>query len=893
MASSLFSSKLRQPRPREGLLARPGLLARLGELLARPLVLVSAPPGFGKTSLAAQYVASLGPASRVAWLSLDAEDDDPIRFWRGIATTLSQALRDQAGPSPFEAVLEACSSPQAPPAQDLALALAQGIDALGAPCLLVLDDFHLLSSKAVLESFSRFLEAFPAGLTALLLSRVDPRLPLARLRARGLLGELRVGDLRFSPEEAERILATQAGLALSPSQARAIDAKTEGWGAGLQLAALSLGRRTDPEAFIRGFSGSDRLVLEFLTEEVLGVQAPELRDFLLSSALLDRFCAGLCEALFPPPGGSEEMLRRLESANLFLVPLDDEGGWYRYHHLFGEALRARLRVLDPGREIPVLSGAAAWEESQGDPEEAFLLYQRAGLKAEAGRVLEGIDYVARGELSTLMAHLDALGEELVLSRPHLADGYAWARVFSGRVGEALAWMPKALAAGEAYGAVEKAYLQGSFASLRAFVAMMGGRVGEAVAEARQARSLLGPQDWYPLSIIPFVLGSALRMEGRLEAAQAEFEGLFPIAQALASPWTLAVAHYETATTSLLRGRLGETWALLEAGLPLAKARGFLQLAWAARLGSLRAEVLYEADRLDEAEREAGALVATALEAGLMVTLVEITGIWARILLARGRLDEAGTALARAEAVIARGDVLPRMAAPVRELGFRLSLLGPARAANPEAPALPPGWSGDFAAASAIRLCEIGQSLAQGRWPEAREGARALATLAASGGWGRLLVASQGLEALALQAGGREGEALAALAPALELGLALGLKRTLVDLGGGLGPLLKAVIASGAEPGTRAYAVALLSALEASVAPATAVAPATPARRTLVSAREREVLLLLAEGHSNKEIAEGLFISESTVKSHLYHLSARLEAPNRVALLAKARALGLL
>lgn len=893
MASSLLSSKIRLPRPREGLIPRPGLLARLGDLLARPLVLVSAPPGFGKTSLAAQYAASLAPASRVAWLSLDAEDDDPIRFWRGLATSLSRAFRDLAEPSPFEAILEASSSLQAPPAQDLALALAQGLDSLAAPCLLILDDFHLLSSKAVLESFARLLESFPAGLRVLLLSRVDPRLPLARLRARGLLGELRIGDLRFSPEEAERILASQAGPALSPSQARAIDAKTEGWGAGLQLAALSLGRRTDPEAFIRGFSGSDRLVLEFLTEEVLGVQAPEVRDFLLSSALLDRFCPGLCEALFPPPGGSEEMLRRLESANLFLVPLDDEGIWYRYHHLFSEALRARLRVLDPGREVPVLAGAAAWEEARGDPEEAFLLYLRAGLKAEAGRVLEGIDYVARGELSTQIAHLDALGEEVVLSRSHLADGYAWARVFAGRIGEALAWMPRALAAGEAYEAGERAYLQGSFASLRAFVAMMGGRVAEAVTEARLARSLLGPEDWYPLSIIPFVLGSALRMEGLLEAAQAEFEGLFPIAKALGSPWTLAVAHYETATTTLLRGRLGDTLALLEQGLPLSRARGSLQLAWAARLGSLRAEVLYEANRLDEAEAEAGALVSTALEAGLMVSLVEITGVWARILLSRGRLEEAGAALARAEAVIAQGGVLPRMAAPVRELGFRLSLRGQARAADLQAPALPPGWEADLAASSAIKLCEINLVLAQGRWSGALDEARALAAPAASGGWGRLLVACQGLEALALQAGGREGEALAALAPALELGQSLGLLRTLADLGPGLGPLLRGCIASGPGPGARAYATSLLSVLEAGASPGLPAAPAPPGAQALVSAREREVLLLLAEGHSNKEISGRLFISESTVKSHLYHLSARLGAPNRVALLAKARVLGLL
>ncbi|HAE21117.1 MAG TPA: helix-turn-helix transcriptional regulator, partial [Spirochaetaceae bacterium] len=373
-----------------GLLPRPELIRKLEACLGSPLVLVSAPAGFGKTSLAMQYLASLsattadaafpGPAPRTAWVSLEREDDDPVRFWGAVAGALELAAEPD-GSSPFAPLLSATRAPQPPSARELGAALAEAVDSIDGHILLVLDDFHLISSQEVLGSFARFAERPPERLRVIILSRCDPPLPMARLRAGGFIAELRAADLRFTSDEAASLLCSAALDRLSPEQARKIADKTEGWGAGLRLAAISLGRKMDVEAFISGFSGGDRFVLEYLTEEVLGFQSEETQSFLLKSAVLERFCSELCDAAIGPAGGSAAMIKRVESAGLFLVPLDDEGRWHRYHQLFAETLRARLRALAPEVEAEVLAKAAAWHESRGNQESALELRLRAGDKA--------------------------------------------------------------------------------------------------------------------------------------------------------------------------------------------------------------------------------------------------------------------------------------------------------------------------------------------------------------------------------------------------------------------------------------------------------------------------------------------------------------------------------
>lgn len=565
MNAALFSSKIRVPPPPKNLIPRPGLRRILEEGLNCPVVLVSAPAGFGKTSLAAEYLARLreGPEDsavlRSAWLSLDPEDEDPIRFWALVAASLHRAEEEAgAGESPYRSLMEEACSSQPPSIAELSASILQAAETTDRRTLLVLDDFHLLSSRAVLDSFARFAERLPERLRLLILSRTDPGLPLARFRARGMLADIRADDLRFSVEEAEGFLAKSLGNLLTRDQAAAIDRKAEGWAAGLQMAALSLSRRSDPEAFIRNFSGSDRLVLEFLVEEVLAAQSPELRDFLFASSLLDRFCPSLLDEAVRPEGGSEEMIRRLEAANLFLVPLDDEGTWYRYHHLFSETLRSRRRTLGLAGERDILLAAARWYEERKDPESAAGILLQAGETRRAADILDRIAYsiLSRGERFTLEARIAQLGRDVVLGRPELAQIAAWTRVFAGNAEETDAFLTslEAAAAGLPEGKSRRD-LTGAAAVMRAFAAVQGGRLAAAEAKALEAEGLLGEDRPFARNIVPFVLGSCLRMRARYPEAMVQVERFIGQALAWGDIWNIMLAYYEGCLTARCMGNL--------------------------------------------------------------------------------------------------------------------------------------------------------------------------------------------------------------------------------------------------------------------------------------------------------------------------------------------------
>ncbi|HRY73782.1 MAG TPA: LuxR C-terminal-related transcriptional regulator [Spirochaetia bacterium] len=921
MNASLLSTKIRVPSPPRALVPRPALMARLEEGLAAPLVLVSAPAGFGKTSLAAEFLASLkaaGSPVRAAWLSLDAEDDDPVRFWAAVAAALDKAAPDKAarggaadaggatdsgGASPFASLAADLASLQPPPVAETTAAILEAAASSGERYLLVLDDFHLLSSSALLGSFARFVERLPEGLRLVVLSRADPRLPLPRLRARGAVAELRADDLRFGPEEAERFLAQALGGRLTGAQAQAIDEKAEGWAAGLQMAALSLSRRADPEAFIRSFSGSDRFVLEFLVEEVLAAQAPWLRDFLFASSVLDRFCAPLLDAVLPSAapgllaeaGSAEEALRRLDAANLFLVPLDDEGLWFRYHHLFADALRARGRSLGGAGEAGILRGAASWHEERGELEAAAGLLLRAGERGRAADLLARIAYglLARGERATLESRIAQVGEAEVLTRPELAEAAGWARVFSGKAAETDAFLERleAAAAGLPEGKARDD-LSGAAAAMRAFASVQRGLLREAEAAARMAESLLGPDRHFSRNIVPFVLGSCARMRGDLRGAEGIMREFLRRSREWGDLYDMMMAYYEVCLTARQLGRLGEaSEAYREAMAELARrgARGF---GSACKVHGNYGEILYERGELDALD----ALLEGHLDGGgdwnLPTDILVAMSPAVKSRIARGRLEEARGLLLRAEGIEAKSGTFPRIAVLYRDLRARLSIAEGSPAAPPPA-AYPPEL---VAVAQAARATDLRVLLASGSPAEAAAGASALAAEALSGGGLALFVEAKALEAAALAEAGEEGKALAALGEALAPARGEGFVRSLVDAGEGMRRLLALGLEEGrAErlgPAEAAYARRLLASFppngEASPGAARATAP-----EGLASARELEVLALLAEGLGNKEIASRLFISEGTVKTHVHHLAEKLEAKSRGAIVVRARALGLL
>src|SRR5262244_3239260 len=399
--------------PRAGFVPRPRLLARLAQGVDRGLAVVCTPAGFGKTTLLGDWARrSRRPA---AWLSLDAGDNDPARFWRYVATALDRARPGTC--APLAALLR---GPQQPPLEAVVTALINELMAGEREVALLLDDYHLIEAPPVHDSVTFLLDRLPPGLRLVLASRTDPPLPLARLRARGQLAELRAADLRFTLEETAAFLREVTGLDLPAASVAALQERTEGWAAGVQLAALALRGQDDPTGFVANFSGSHRYVLDYLSEEVLARQPEQVLRFLLETSVLERLRGPLCDAVTGRTG-SQAVLEDLERANLFMVPLDEVRGWWRYHHLLADLLRSRLADERPERVPELHRAAAVWHEEHGFAGDAVRHALAAGDVAWAARLVERHveALLRRGEGATLDRWLSALPAKCIRARPRL------------------------------------------------------------------------------------------------------------------------------------------------------------------------------------------------------------------------------------------------------------------------------------------------------------------------------------------------------------------------------------------------------------------------------------------------------------------------------------------
>jgi LuxR family transcriptional regulator, maltose regulon positive regulatory protein len=427
----LLATKLYMPAPRPDLVLRPRLTTRLDKGLARGLVLVCAPAGYGKTVLLADWAQRSGhPAG---WLSLDAGDNDPARFWRHAVAALGRAR-----PGVGDRVAPLLGPPAPSSFQGLVTTLINELAAQPGDdeALLVLDDYHVIGSQQVHESLAFLLEHLPAGMCILLASRSDPPLPLPRLRARGQLTEVREAELRFTSTEAGEPFQ-QAAPALPDASVAALAARTEGWAAGLQLAALSLRGHDDAAAFVAAFTGSHRYVLDYLAEEVLDRQDTQLRTFLRETSVLERLSGPLCDAVTGREG-SQALLEQAERAGLFLIPLDEVRGWWRYHHLFADLLRARLQEKQPGRVAQLHRNAAAWYSQHELADDAIGHAAAAGEMLWAARIIEqhfDMVYNILGEAATIHRWLSALPADVVRSRPRLLLAQALMAATSGHIQE--------------------------------------------------------------------------------------------------------------------------------------------------------------------------------------------------------------------------------------------------------------------------------------------------------------------------------------------------------------------------------------------------------------------------------------------------------------------------
>ena len=913
LGDPLLSTKLYVPPVLPNLVARRRLTERLNEGTKGKLTLISAQAGFGKTTLLGEWIPK--SALPVVWVSLDEGDNDTARFLAYFVAALEN-LRDGVD----ENVLAPLRSPQPPPIKSVLTALINEIAAFPNDFALVLDDYHVIEAQPVHDALAFLLDYLPPQMHLVIASRTDPPLPLARLLARGHLTKLSVADLRFTPDEVAGFLNEAMGLDLSAGDISALEERTEGWIAGLQLAALSMQGREDIPGFIAAFAGSHRYVLDYLAEEVLRKQPEGVQNFLLQTAVLDRLSGPLCDAV-TGRGDGQAMLEKLERANLFLIPLDDERRWFRYHHLFSEFLYKNLHQTRSELVPELHRRAREWFEREGTAAEAVSHALAAGDSERAANLVERIARVTlrRGELSKLRRWLEALPEDLVCARPRLCLFHAWCFLAIGQldnVEPCLVRAERALEAGgddnpivaskEDYsrrsdGGEDSREVLGEATTIRAAVAGLRGEPSRAIDLAHRASELLTEGNQFLRAIIAASLGFAYRSRSEVAAASQAFAECAVFSRSVGATYVALLAFKNLAELRMVQGQLQAAADVCRRALEFAAERGGrLPASSAAHVGM--GELLREWNELHTATHHLKKGVELGERGGNVDVVIDGYVTLARIQQALGNGDGATGMLQRAKRLAEKHD----MATYVDLINAWQARLWVAQGERWSAAR----WSEErglsiedelrypreFEHITLVRVL-----IAQDEHDEALELLERLLAAAEAGERGGRVVEILALQALALWARNDTPEALDALRRALALAEPEGYVRTFADEGAPMGVLLKQLLKTqktgspgpgrGVSPG---YAGKLLAALSQGAAPAAGagVHGITGPLVELLSEREIEVLRLLISGISNREIAAELFVSLDTVKSHLKHIYGKLGVRGRAQAVARAKELDL-
>lgn len=898
----LLSTKLHVPRRRRGVVARPRLREHLSRGDEVALTLVSAPAGFGKTTVLTEWLAAR-EGRPAAWLSLDARDNDPVVFWTYLLTALQTAAGGAAS-----AALALLRESRATMEEVLAT-LVNELDAIPDDVVLVLDDFHAILARDVHDQLSFLLDHLPSRVHLVVATRADPALPLARLRARGELVEVRAHDLRFTSEEASAYLGNALGAAVSAEDVAALETRTEGWVAALQLAALSLQGRRDVADFVAGFAGDDRYIIDYLVEEVLERQPDDVRTFLLSTAILDRLSGPLCDAVVGGDGGTA-MLAALERANLFLVPLDDRRHWYRYHHLFADVLRARLLSERPGSVRTLHRRASGWYAENGEPSEAIRHALAAGDAERAADLVEVAMPIARRnrQETTLRSWLAALPEDVLRARPLLSTGYAGVLLAHGELDgveqhlrDAERWLDRAAAAGHPpspspAGPVDEGLARGIRAQIavyRAGQAQVRGDLAGTVAHGRAVLDLVGDDEHLLRGSAAGLLGLAHWRAGELSVAYRWWTDSRDRLERAGYRSDALGVSLAIADIAITQGRLRDAVATYERGLSAATSHGTPPLRGAADMHVGLSEVLRERDDLDAAMAHLAAAGALGEHAGLPQNRYRSRVALARVSQAAGDLARAVGLLDEAERVYV-GDMFPEVR-PVSAVRARVWLeqgrveeaLGWACERGLSARD-DPSYVREYEHVTLARAL-LALYVAQRADPSpADEAVRLLDRLlgaAEDGGRTGSVLEILVLRALVQQARGDVAGALDSLRRALALGEPEGYVRTFVDEGVPMAALLDALAAQG---GASAYVRRLRAALPGAASPA-------PGQQPLLeplSPRELEVLRLLGTDLDGPGIARTLFVSLNTVRTHMRHIYTKLGVNSRRAAVRRAAELDL-
>lgn len=898
MTTPNLATKLHLPLSRQRRVRRPSLVQRLNEGLQGKLTLISAPAGFGKTTLLCEWVASSGRP--VAWLSLDGGDNAPARFLVHLIAAL-QTVAPEIG----SRILPALQSVHPPPVEAVLPQLFHDLGALPNAVILVLDDYHVLDAPQVHAALSFLLDHLPPQLHLAVATREDPDLPLARLRAQGQLTELRAADLRFALPEVTEFLNRVMKLGLSEANLAALDHRTEGWIAGLQLAALSMQGRENLPAFIEAFAGDHRFVVDYLMEEVLRRQPENVRQFLLYTSVLERLCGPLCDAVTGQTGGSVR-LKALERGNFFLVPLDDRRHWYRYHHLFADFLQMHLQADQPDAVPALHRQASVWFESEASAADAIRHALAAKDVERAADLIErAVPALRRSrQEATALAWLRALPDSVVRRRPMLSVYYAGGLLMGGqregveeRLLEAERWLngtqvdaaPRMIVVDQD----EFRGLGSLIALYRAAMALSAASFSETVAQAQRVLDLVPAGDDFKRGAASGLMGLALWADGHLEEAHRSYlEAMASLQRAgyLSDAVGCAVA---VADLEQERGHLRLALATCEQGLHLATQDGGLALRGAAdmqvglsALACERGELKAAAQHLNQSQ-DLGELL------GLPQNRFRWCRTAARIREIEGDLDGAPALLMEAQRLYV-SDFFPEVrpiAALKARIWIRQSKVDDALAWVHErhlSATDPPTYFRAFEHLTLARLL-LWQAHHERNTPALLQATGLLERLlhaAEEGGRTRSMTEILVLQALAFRQRGESAEALARLGAALKLAVTEGNLRLFVDEGEPLAAMLRKL----AKQGVAVNAVRqVLNAFDQPPHPA----PVHAGSYEALSERELEVLRLLQSELGGPELARTLAVSLNTLRTHTKNIYSKLGVGTRRAAVRRAGELGLI